>query len=98
MSTQKILHEVTPPVLHPPQLRSRQVFCAAKEWENTQHPWETPRTLGLLLTLAVLLQVPHPFRKAKGWASGHPRRRCRPARHEWNLPNGCVLAARYRSR
>jgi hypothetical protein len=52
---------------------------------SAQRPWETPRAVGLMLTLLPMLRSRLP-------------RRNRPPRQEWNLPQGCVMAVRYRSR
>jgi hypothetical protein len=50
-----------------------------------RHSWETPRTVGLLLMLMPILRR-------------RPPRGDHPSRGEWKLPQGCVLAVRYRSR
>ena len=52
---------------------------------KAQSPWEMPRALALMLARLRML-------------CGRPPRRNRPLRREWTLPNGCVLAVRYRSR
>ena len=52
---------------------------------RARHPWETSRSLALLLTLLPMLR-------------SCPARHTRPPRQEWNLPNGCAFAVRYRSR
>jgi hypothetical protein len=52
---------------------------------GARYPWETPRTMGLMLMLLPLLR-------------SRPPRHKRPVRQEWSLPNGCVFAVRYRSR
>jgi hypothetical protein len=51
---------------------------------NAQSPWEMPRAVALMLTLLRMLR-------------SRPPRHNRPPHREWTLPNGCVLAVRYRS-